>query len=473
MKIEDEDCFFEILDEQKVESGVVFLSKGANKAWIILSISLFMFIILVIATVAMSTTNGFPVTRGRPNMVLGGRIHTMMGLLGIAIATLFPSSASSFCFTHFPIETTTFRSRRKGSLSTRVRTTILDASSGGSDTTPIVDQLLDIVEKKNDANENLDQDEIPELISKLSSNADDYILDENSMSSLFEPLVGYYNVSYTLTSRPNDNPVGGKWTRGLWSVKRTMQHVLPPLPVPSPSDKDSGASEELESIASKAVAQVVNAIRLELLWGFVGVWVLLRGDAVPLKLDPAYEKASDPIPEDEPKTKKPAPALLPNLSDRTVKAYFDRPRIGLSLSRRRKNAKPLFQRVLTLGPTSAVVLDTPYSDSRIRLGKGGTSGSQFVFRRLPETDQEAIEEWKWVIEDDNRTVGQSLTKKAIVLRLGVIGIAVGILSRVLQQRWIKLLAAAYGVVSCISIFGLIRSTGGIETEGDTYMKGKQ
>ena len=30
----------------------------------------------------------------------------------------------------------------------------------------------------------------------------------------FEPLIGYYNVSRTVVTRPDDNPVGGKWTRG-------------------------------------------------------------------------------------------------------------------------------------------------------------------------------------------------------------------------------------------------------------------
>ena len=332
-----------------------------------------------------------------------------------------------------------------------------------SDTTPIVDQLLDLVDNEPEAKETLDENPIPDLMTKLSSNAQDYILDETSPSSLFEPLVGYYNVSYTLTSKPNDNPVGGKWTRGLWTIKRTMQHVLPPLPVTTDSS----------TVASRAVAQVVNAIRLELLWGFVGVWVLLRGDAVPLKLDPTTNENSDSEESSKMKKKSP-PKLLPNLSDRTVKAYFDRPLIGVSLRpRRNQNSKPFLKRVLTLGPTSAVVLDTPYADSRIRLGKGGTSGSQFVFSKLPETDLEARDGWKWLLEVGKHKVGNSLTKTGLVVRLGTLGLVFGVASRVLQQRWIKVLAGAYGLISGISILGLLRSTGGIETEGDTYMEGNQ
>ena len=417
---------------------------------------------------------------GRPRLSLLARACTTMGIFGIVIVAVFLQNASAFCFlptnTHcIAAKATNTQCRISDALRRRLYATSRDVDDTDSDTAPVVDELLELIERKEEKEENPDKNAIPDLISKLSSNAEEYILDDGSSSSLFDPLVGYYNVSYTLTSRPNDNPVGGKWTRGLWTIKRTMQHILPPLPV-APPTKDidhSSASNESSSVASKAVAQVVNVIRLELLLGFVGVWVLLRGDAVPLKLDPASMESNDTIDEDNSKKKKSPPKLLPSLSDRTVKAYFDRPLIGVSLLRNRKNSKSLLKRVLTLGPTSAVVLDTPYADSRIRLGKGGTSGSQFVFRRLPETDEEARDGWKWLIEDGKNKFGRSLTKRGLVFRLGVLGLGFGLLSRVLQQRWIKLLAGAYGVVSCISIFGLVRSTGGIETEGDTYMEGKQ
>ncbi len=386
----------------------------------------------------------------------------------IAVVSVFPQNALSYSVLSTKVNfAATKNAKTQSRNSHRARNQLFMASQevndAGSDTAPIVDKLLDLVEHKQEVTENLEENPIPDLMSKLSSNAQNYVLDESCPSSLFDPLVGYYNVSYTLTSRPNDNPVGGKWTRGLWTIKRTMQHVLPPLPLTTDSS----------TIASRAVAQVVNAIRLELLWGFVGVWVLLRGDAVPLKLDPT---SSDTSTEDSSnKSKKSPPKLLPNLSDRTVKAYFDRPLIGVSLRRRRnQNSKPFLKRVLTLGPTSAVVLDTPYADSRIRLGKGGTSGSQFVFSRLPETDQEAREGWKWLLEDGKHKVGNnSLTKTGLVVRLGTLGLVFGVVSRVLQQRWIKVLAGAYGVISGISILGLLRSTGGIETEGDTYMEGNQ
>eukprot|EP00536_Pseudo-nitzschia_multiseries_P000759 jgi/Psemu1/282557/fgenesh1_pg.9_\ len=357
------------------------------------------------------------------------------------------------------------------------------AGENGGSTERTVDELLERVESKDDENntENFDEDKVRDLIATLSSDADRYVWDEATPSALFEPLVGYYNVSCTLTSTPNDNPVGGKWTRGLWTVKRTMQHVLPPLPVKrAPQKKNTDGSESAagavivpgDAVSANAVAQVVNAIRLELLWGFVTIWVLLRGDAVPLKTDQivaaATKHGGDNDDESKTKPKKSPPKLLPDLSDRTVKAYFDRPRIGVSL-RGRTKSKPLWKQVLTLGPTSAVVLDTPYADGRIRLGKGGTSGSQFVFRRLSETDEEAREGWKWVLEK----TAKAATKRTLLVRVGVAGLASAMLSTILQQRWMKLAARAAALISGISVIGLLRSTGGIETEGDTYMKGRR
>lgn len=412
--------------------------------------------------------------RRRQSISLAAWAIAIKGLTGIAIATVFFPNVSAFCFEptnrNFHIEYI----RSKSFPKKNICMTSQDIDCSYSDTSRYVDELLELAERKKEKDESLDDNAVRDLFRNLSSE-ENYILDDKSPSLLFDPLVGYYNVSYTLTSRPNDNPVGGKWTRGLWTVKRTMQHVLPPLPVvPAHTNNrdDSGDQNESVSVASKSVAQVINAIRLELLWGFVSVWVLLRGDAVPLKLDPAWTKSSDEIGIDDSIKQKSPSKLLPNLSDRTVKAYFDRPRIGVSL-RSRNSSKTFLKRVLTLGPTSAVVLDTPYADDRIRLGKGGTSGSQFLFNRLPETDKEARDGWKWVLEENSKGVGRSLTKKSLVFRLGILGLAFSIINRIAQQRWMKVIAGTYALVSGISIFGLVRSTGGIETEGDTYMKGKQ
>jgi len=420
----------------------------------------------------------------------------MMGLHGIAMTIMLmlsPSSTSAFCLVptttartsidSFPAKSTSWNG---GSFTTKPMRSLFATSDETSDSTTsirTVDKLLERVETKDGDVESVDKEKIRELIATLSSDADQYVWDEKSSSSLFEPLIGYYNVSCTLTDKPDDNPVGGKWTRGLWTVKRTMQHVLPPLPVQRVPDKNvtelDGSQDEPQSVlvagdavSALAVAQVINAIRLELLWGFVNIWVLLRGDAVPLKLDENIPIKDENDSKDNSKRRRSPSKLLPNLSDRTVKAYFDRPKIGVSLQGKKKS-NPLWKRVVTLGPTSAVVLDTPYADTRIRLGKGGTSGSQFVFRRLPEIDEEAREGWKWVLEKTATASSQMLTKKKLLLRVGILGVAFGILSRVLQQRWMKVGAGVSAVLSGISMIGVLRSTGGIESEGDTYMKGRE
>ena len=97
--------------------------------------------------------------------------------------------------------------------------------------------------------------DIHETIKQLTSTQ----LINASSTSDFDGLIGYYNVTCTLTARPNDNPVGGKWTRkstkNLWVIRRTLQHILPKRP---------------DGLAN-AVAQAVNVIRLDLFFGLLPV----------------------------------------------------------------------------------------------------------------------------------------------------------------------------------------------------------
>jgi hypothetical protein len=273
--------------------------------------------------------------------------------------------------------------------------------------------------------------------------------------TVFEPLLGYYNVSYTLTTRPKDNPVGGKWTR-LWKVQRMLQHILP-------ADDISNAS----STSAVVVAQVVNAIRFDLLGGIIGIWVLLRGDAVPLVQDEADKRAAE---QDTIISQKGNPPLLPNLSHRTVRVYFDKPRIGLRFFRGGANKKTVVcERVLSLGPTSSVVLDTPYVDHQIRIGKGGTSGSQFIFTRVLEEDWDAREGWKWVLADADR---KTLSKNQLMIRVGICGILSILAFNVLRRTVAKRIAGMFAMGSAVIITWLTLSTGGIEVRGDTYTKGR-
>jgi hypothetical protein len=347
-----------------------------------------------------------------------------------------------------------------GNSFSRSRVMLASCWKNGIDMDSCVDELLKQVQMEDPS-----RGIILECMANLSSSAEGIGREKNKTSStrsnpvqqtsIFEPILGYYNVSYTLTTREKDNPVGGKWTRmqQLWKVQRVLQHVLPPTAPPDNSPS-----------SSSVVAQIINAIQLKCLWGLIDVWVLLRGDAVPF-----IEENNNISQGDDSKVSTTTP-YLPNLSERTVKVYFDKPRIGFRLSKvNNRNRKAFFQRVLSLGPTSSVVLDTPFVDKRIRLGKGGVSGSQFVFARVDEDDVEAKQGWKWVLLEEN--AGKALNKKQLMLRVGV-WVVISVLGYTfLEQRFAKWIAAVSSTASAASFLWLGLSTGGIETRGETDVRG--
>merc|ERR1711862_1076945 len=140
-----------------------------------------------------------------------------------------------------------------------------------------------------------------------------------------------------------------------------------------------------------------------------------------------------------------------------------------------KKIKPLLRSILSLGPTSSVILDSPYVDHRIRLGRGGVSGSQFIFCRVAEDDTEAKDEWRWLLVNKIKEGSASyLTKKKLMIRVAVFGTLFALVSNLFPQlpRWSKLVTGPSSIISCISFLWLMLSTGGIETRGDTYMQGR-
>jgi len=162
------------------------------------------------------------------------------------------------------------------------------------------------------------------------------------------PLLGYYNVSSIIPVKDTDRPVGGKWN--AFELQESYQHLLPP-------NEDQAAS---------SIAQVINLVTFRVLtWT---VKVLLRGDAYLLPLKEredivAKNKATD---EENSRTNV--------LSPRTVRANFDPPRIFFG------------KRIgFSIGPASSVVLDTPFCDDCIRIGKG-SRGTLFVFQRTAADD---------------------------------------------------------------------------------------
>jgi hypothetical protein len=99
-------------------------------------------------------------------------------------------------------------------------------------------------------------------------------------------------------------------------------------------------------------------------------WPVLQGDAVSLDKDNTCDSNGDSSKS----------SLLPNLTHRAVRAYFHQPRIAIG--------KFCFSH----GPTSSVVIGSPYVDDHIQIGKGGTD-KYFLFAYL-KMDTKTTGKWK-------------------------------------------------------------------------------
>ena len=114
------------------------------------------------------------------------------------------------------------------------------------------------------------------------------------------------------------------------------------------------------SSAASASAVAVNLLRFKL-FGVLPGAVVLAGPVTPLESGASSSSSSS--------TQNPA--------RNRVRASFDSPRISIG--------GPMVNLpVLRLGPTSVVHLDTTYLGPRLRISRGATSGTPFVFKHLSE-----------------------------------------------------------------------------------------
>jgi hypothetical protein len=171
-----------------------------------------------------------------------------------------------------------------------------------------------------------------------------------------------------------------------------------------------------------AVAQVVNIITLSTLRDWIRIHVMLRGDAFPYN------------------------------STTTVRAEFDAPRIVVQARRRQAAAFTLLN--LSMGPTSSVVLDTPYCDDRIRLGTGG-QGSRFVFLRLPATD---VESQEWIQLYQQAPLRQWKVLTLLCANTAMLGWWCTSCTNILPRALVSAVTAASAVLTV----GTALSTGGIQ-----------
>lgn len=188
----------------------------------------------------------------------------------------------------------------------------------------------------------------------------------------------------------------------------------------------------LDTSTSDSVAQAVNVISLSAFRDFFPIHVILRGDAYAL----SEQERSDIA------LKRSTPG---GLSSKTVRADFDPPRIVLGR---------LFN--IAIGPTSSVILDTPYCDERVRLGKG-SRGSWFVFERC--FDDEANDWKEWIAQ---RPLRKSRALAA-VLTTGCLGVGV-VACRV--KGIVRVGGAALSIASLLSAILIGFSSGGIEQDKD-------
>ena len=321
----------------------------------------------------------------------------------------------------------------------------------------IIYQMEDIYFQEGKKNNNNNITTTINTIATTTDNENNEMYNESVLPKRFQPALGLYNVIHVQTKQKDENPVGGKWTRknkfitqNLVSTKRIMQHLLLPNTTTlgnlqincSSSLVDDGVKKDMMTMSKNeelrpVVAEAVNVITLEALWKVIHLSIILRGDAVPLSTQERNSSSSN----NEKKN-----AIKGPLSNLAVRAYFDRPRIVLGERGRFS---------FSLGPKSSVVLDTTYLDEVIRIGKGGTSGTRFIFKRCANDDREA-EDFKSLLL--MKSIGKAkLSSFLLVLVAG---------SGILGNRYIgsKIVSRSVSAVLSILFLAVLFSTGGIERD---------
>mmetsp|Transcript_1349 Transcript_1349/g.4039 ORF Transcript_1349/g.4039 Transcript_1349/m.4039 type:complete len:328 (+) Transcript_1349:188-1171(+) len=199
------------------------------------------------------------------------------------------------------------------------------------------------------------------------------------------------------------NAAGGKFRgrfgRLLFSTKALYQHVL----------KEGG----------REIA--VNANRFRFL-GLVPGCAVLRGTVAP---EEDYEALGR--------------KWNRTLSSNTLRASFERPRVTLG---------PL---AFAVGPPSTVRLDTTYLDERVRISRGGSSGTPFVFKACAGDAGAAL--WRDVVAK----------KPVAAAKAGVFVAAAAVLAAVPALKRPPVALAPAGVLGLVAL-KLLTSTGGIVVE---------
>lgn len=239
---------------------------------------------------------------------------------------------------------------------------------------------------------------------------------ENSNNYKKSELFGNYAVDYSGSgSQQRGAPAGGNFRGGLGKIILESTGLFQNLCCPSYEDRDVDVGVDVV---------VVNQVSGRL-FRLLPMHVVLYG--VARFLDSNQRNVAM-------ETMKSKEAGV-TLSDRSVEAVFEPPRImicfgellaslltliGFDLTKEHNagvsSTTKAFDIVFQIGPSSNVVLDTPYCDATLRSGVGAR-GSGFLFRRLLEKDPQEYshsEVWRTVM--NKRTI--SLRNVAVAMSFG-------------------------------------------------------
>lgn len=303
-------------------------------------------------------------------------------------------------------------------------------------------------DKDPDGNNMFRKQDIVNRVEKLEQSFLNRLLDDKLMKpdndlTRFAPLLGLYNVTHVVQTpeRENDNPVGGKWTRKKGKLTRfvrpprTYQHLLPSNYTGQGKLQVSITGNTTDdSRMATVVAEAVNVISFDsIFFNLIRLHIVLRGDAVALT---------------ESERKENERKYNQSLSNFAVKAFFDPPRIVFGKRGRIAN--------IQLGPPTSVVLDTTYNDSVVRIGKGGSSGTRFIFSRCREgKDSNLAKEFLTLI---NR---KPTRRRRILATIATIGTSV---SWFALNREAKALSRLVAILTFFSAALVTISTGGVEQD---------
>jgi hypothetical protein len=342
----------------------------------------------------------------------------------------------------------------------------------------IVDQYMEILEQPY---RQMQQDYVNDsMINHNRTVRANSTVNENSID-IFQSLLGWYDVKYVKTSRPNDNPVGGKWTRknpiqqNVLRLIRTYQHLLPPNTTGIGSRCIIHDHPINETTIIPVVAEAINVLVFQALWGFWNVFVILRGDAIALTEEERCRNMMT-IPRNDTHQGRYRDKNRRSLDQKTlfvlspfaVRALFDSPRIIVTSTNKKANmfhhniqSKSSHNRSLwmnfILGPKSSVVLDTSYIDHSIRIGVGGRSGTRFVFQKcVTPTDMEQANEFQSLLQRP------PWNQQKIILSLASIIIFNTVVAWKQTLMPLRVLSSSIACMSSIISFLILFSSGGIE-----------